>query len=76
MDLIEIKEILDDKKAERERLLGKKSSYVDQLKELGYSTIKKAEQAMVKMEKELAKMEKDYAAELKDFEKNYEELLA
>jgi len=76
MNLIKIKEALDEKKSERERLLGEKSIYVAQLKKLGYKTIKSAEGAMSKMEKELDKLQEDYNDQLQDFEDKYKELLA
>lgn len=76
MNLIEIKETLDEKKAERERLIGKQSSYLDQLKELGFKTIGTAEKALQKIETDLDKMEREHQQQVSTFEDNYGELLS
>lgn len=75
MDLIEIKEILDEKKAERDRLSGQQDSYMEQLKELGFSTIKSAETALKKMQQTIDTMQEEYEIELEEFESKYKELI-
>lgn len=71
MDLIDIKEILDEKKAEKERLTGQYDSYMDQLKELGYSTVKTASKALLKIEQTINDMQEACENELELFESEY-----
>lgn len=75
MSLESIKEKIDTKKAQRERLIGEKETHERELKELGYNTITKAKNAVKKLETEIQKDFEEYKKQVEIFEQEYKELL-
>jgi len=75
MDLIQLKNKVQEKDNARNKLLGQKSMLVDNLKNLGFDTLADAKTEIVKLEKELAKMNKHYNSGVEEFKKKYAHLL-
>lgn len=74
-ELGRIKKKLEKANSEYNKLKGKKETLMEQLNELGYTTIKSAEQALETLEDELSTLEKTFNKDLKAFKNKYSELL-
>jgi recombinational DNA repair ATPase RecF len=75
MDLEHYKKIVDKKGRERERLIGQKEQLTRQLSDLGFDTIKEAEDYLDELSSEITKMEKQFEKKKLDFEKKYKDKL-
>jgi len=75
VDLTDIKESLQKKQSERDRLIGKKESLFEQLKDLGFNSLKDSESAMDKLEIEINEEEKILKKDTAIFQKKFGELL-
>jgi len=74
-ELLAIKESLNNKVREQDRLLGKKENLLDSLKKLGCSSFVEAEEKIEALEKEISTKEKAFKLALNTFKEKYEELL-
>jgi len=75
MNLIQIKQKIQDAEQEYNQLLGQKSMLVESLKKLGFNSLEAAKKEKKKMKLKLQKMEKYYDAGVDKFKKQYEHLL-
>ena len=74
-EFLEIKNTLNQKQSERDQLLGKKDSLLEQLVKLGYSTVKAAEKALSKLETKIENQEYELEKGIKTFKEKYGDLL-
>ena len=74
-DLIDIKKALQSKQRDRDRLLGKKESLFDQLKDLGFDSLKDSESAMDKLEIEINEEEELLKKDTDAFQKRFSGIL-
>ena len=74
-NLIEIKNLLDKKKTERDRLAGQKTMLEESLKKLGYNSVEDATTALNKLSKDIEDRDTLLQQDLEEFEKIYGELL-
>ncbi len=74
-NLAQIKEKLDQKNQKLNQLLGQKEALLENLKELGFSSVKEAEEELTKLETELSKKNKDYKENVELFLETYSDLL-
>jgi len=75
MDILNLHKILENKKQEQAKIQGKLETYLTNLKDLGFDTVKKAESAVKKLTKEIEEMETNYQDDLEKFKEEYSELL-
>jgi len=75
VDLMDIKESLQKKQSERDRLLGKKESLFEQLKDLGFDSLKDSESAMDKLEIEINEEEELLKKDTDAFQKRFSGIL-
>ncbi len=66
--LLKIKEELEEKKAKRLELQGELKSLMNQLKELGVSSLEEAEEMIHQIEKELEEIRESIEEEIKEIE--------
>ena len=66
--LLNLKEDLEAKKAERQELQGELKSLIKQLKELGIDTLEEAEKELKSNEKALVEMENSIKTEIQNLE--------
>jgi conjugal transfer/entry exclusion protein len=74
-NLAQIKEKLDQKNQKLNQLLGQKEALLENLKELGFSSVKEAEEELTKLETALSKKNKDYKENVELFLETYSDLL-
>lgn len=60
MDLIQIAKNLKEKEKRRDQLLGQKSMLLENLKEVGFESLKQAKKTLLLKEQELEKLKKHY----------------
>jgi len=73
--LLAIKDSLNEKVREQDRLLGRKETLLEQLNKLGCSSFEEAEKTIDTLEKDIEKMEKEFKVSLGDFKEKYGNLL-
>jgi len=73
--LLAIKDSLNAKVREQDKLLGRKETLLEQLDKLGCSSFAKAETAIDALEKDIEKMEKSFKINLYQFKEKYGNLL-
>lgn len=74
-ELLQIKETLNAKVREQDKLLGRKETLLEQLNKLGCKTFDDAEVAIDKLEKEIGLAEKTFGDNLEAFKEKYGILL-
>ncbi len=74
-DLLSIKETLNAKVREQDKLLGRKETLVEQLNKLGCSSFIEAEEKIEALEKEIETMETAFKLSLEKFKMDYGNLL-
>lgn len=74
-ELLKIKESLNGKVREQDKLLGRKETLLEQLNKLGCKTFEDAEVVIDKLEKEIALAEKTFRDNLEAFKEKYGTLL-
>lgn len=74
-ELLTIKESLNEKVREQDRLLGRKETLLEQLNKLGCSSFEEAEETIEDLEKDIDKLEEHFQVSLADFKKTYGNLL-
>jgi len=74
-DFLEIKETLNQKQSDRDRLLGTKEALMEQLNKLGYKTITAAQKGLTKLENQIESEEEKLASDIEIFKEKYGELL-
>lgn len=74
-NLAQIKEKLDQKNQKLNQLLGQKEALLENLKELGFSSVKEAEEELTKLETALSKKNKDYKENVELFLETYSDLV-
>ena len=75
MNLVDIKEKLTEKNANRSRLIGKKEILIEQLSKVGYKTVKDGLTAIAENKKKVKELKETYDKKLESFEKKYLHLL-
>ena len=75
MDLLVMKEILDEKESEKNKFIGKNEIFIENLKEIGYKSIKLATTALNKMITDHDKKKTIHIKKVAAFTKKYKELL-
>lgn len=75
-ELLAMKEKLVKKRTAKDTLLGKKSTLIDQLKEMGFTCVTEAKNALEEMDKELLNLEEKLLKEVNAFKETYKDLLA
>ncbi len=73
--LLAIKDSLNEKVREQDRLLGRKETLLEQLTKLGCPSFEEAETAIDALEKDIEKMEKSFKINLYQFKEKYGNLL-
>lgn len=74
-DLLVMKENLEKKKTERDRLLGRRDSLLESLREEGYETLEEAEEGLEKIADEINEMDDSLSKDLKAFKEKYKDLV-
>ena len=74
-ELLKIKDALNTKVREQDKLLGRKETLLEQLNKLGCKTFDEAEVAINKLEKEIDIAEKTFLDNLEEFKEKYGTLL-
>jgi predicted nuclease with TOPRIM domain len=74
-NLAQIKEKLDQKNQKLNQLLGQKEALLENLKELGFSSIQEAEEEVKKLESTLSKKNKEYKENVELFLETYSDFL-
>lgn len=75
VDLIHIAKIIKTKEKLRDKLLGRRSVIIEDMKALGYTSVIKAGTALATKKKEVERMEEHYAKGETAFKKKYKNLL-
>lgn len=75
VDLIHIAKIIKQKEKLRDKLLGRKSVIVEDMKALGYTSVIKAGTALAAKKKEVERMKEHYKKGETAFKKKYKHLL-
>lgn len=75
MDLITMKEILDEKESEKNKLIGKSEIYLENLKKLGFKDINSATKGLDKLITDLENKKAKQAKSISSFKKKYEDLI-
>jgi len=74
-DIKRIKDLLEKKNQERNKLQGQKEMLLESLKELGFNTTKEAEKEITKLSAKIEKMKSKYQEGVEIFIKKYKDLL-
>jgi hypothetical protein len=74
-DIKRIKDLLEKKNQERNKLQGQKEMLLESLKELGFNTTKEAEKEITKLSTKIEKMKAKYQEGVEIFIKKYKDLL-
>jgi hypothetical protein len=74
-DIKRIKDLLEKKNQERNKLQGQKEMLLESLKELGFNTTKEAEKEITKLSTKIEKMKSKYQEGIEIFIKKYKDLL-
>ena len=74
-DFLEIKETLNQKQSDRDRLLGTKEALMEQLNKLGYKTVASAQKGLDKLEDQIEAEKEKLTKDIAAFKEKYGELL-
>jgi len=76
MDLISLKNKLDEAEKRQNNLIGQQEVILKNLQELGFSSVEKAEAGLAQLETVIAKMETDLEKGINIFQERYADLLS